>query len=95
MFHAGHFPNLDNEIEEGICQVIAHIWLTDELEKMTRKGRSGGTHQRLGEFFLHQIETDSSPIYGDGFRTAYKAAKAYGLSTTLNHLRQTGKILRS
>jgi hypothetical protein len=91
----GHFPNLDNDIEEGICQVIAHIWLKDELEKMTRKSRSSTTHQRLGEFFLHQIETDSSPIYGDGFRAAYAAAKAYGLACTLDHLRQTGKILRS
>jgi hypothetical protein len=90
----GRFPNLDNDIEEGICQVIAHIWLKDELEKMTRKSRSGATHQRLGEFFLHQIETDSSPIYGDGFRAAYAAASAYGLARTLDHLRQTGKILR-
>lgn len=95
MFHAGRFPNLDNDIEEGICQVIAHIWLKDELDKMTtRKSRSGATHQRLGEFFLHQIETDSSPIYGDGFRAAYAAASAYGLARTLDHLRQTGKILR-
>lgn len=95
MFHAGHFPNLDNDIEEGICQVIAHIWLKEELEKMTRKSRSGATHQRLGEFFLHQIETDASPVYGDGFRAAFAAASAYGLARTLEHLKLTGKILRS
>lgn len=95
MLHAGHFPNLDNDIEEGICQVIAHIWLKDELEKMARKSRGGAAHQRLGEFFVHQIETDSSPVYGDGFRQAYAAYAAYGLPRTLDHLRQTGRILRS
>ncbi|XP_024374722.1 LIM domain-containing protein HDR3 [Physcomitrium patens] len=90
----GGFPSLDNDIEEGICQVIAHIWLKEELEKLKRKGNVSEATIRLGDFFLHQIETDSSPIYGDGFRAAYAAYKEYGLSKTLNHLRNTGRILR-
>lgn len=90
--HAGRFPNLDNDIEEGICQVIAHIWLKEELEKLKRS--VSRETKRLGEFFLHQIETDSSPIYGDGFRAAYTAYKNYGLAKTLNHLRNTGRILQ-
>ncbi|XP_024368281.1 protein DA1 [Physcomitrium patens] len=88
----GRFPNLDNDIEEGICQVIAHIWLKEELEKLKRS--VSRETKRLGEFFLHQIETDSSPIYGDGFRAAYTAYKNYGLAKTLNHLRNTGRILQ-
>lgn len=74
--------------------MIAHIWLKEELEKLKRKGNVSEATIRLGDFFLHQIETDSSPIYGDGFRAAYAAYKEYGLSKTLNHLRNTGRILR-
>lgn len=99
----GNFPNLENDVEEGICQVIAHIWLRSELEfKSTRKTAPANTNtnlsysaasKRLGEFFLHQIETDASPVYGDGFRSAYAAASKYGLVRTLAHLRKTGRIL--
>ncbi|XP_024366114.1 protein DA1-related 1 isoform X1 [Physcomitrium patens] len=88
----GRYPNLDNDVEEGICQVIAHMWLKSELETLMRTGVSL-VIKRLGEFFLHQIETDSSPIYGDGFRTASAAVSSHGLTRTLHHLRQTGEIL--
>lgn len=107
----GNFPNLENDVEEGICQVIAHIWLRSELEfKSSRKTAPANAtanpntnananlsysaaSKRLGEFFLHQIETDASPVYGDGFRSAYAAASKYGLVKTLAHLRKTGRIL--
>lgn len=91
---AGNFPSLENDVEEGICQVIAHVWLKQELEKLNRKGASSASTKRLGEFFLHQIETDSSPVYGDGFRAAMAAVNAYGLPKTIDHLRNTGRILR-
>ena len=111
----GNFPNLENDVEEGICQVIAHIWLRSELEfRSSRKTATANAtanpntntntnananlsysaaSKRLGEFFLHQIETDASPVYGDGFRSAYAAASKYGLVKTLAHLRKTGRIL--
>lgn len=88
----GRFPPLENEVEEGICQVIAHIWLKEELEKLNRKGTGTASTKRLGEFFLHQIETDSSPVYGDGFRAAMAAVEQYGLLNTINHLREKGRI---
>ncbi|KAG0589905.1 hypothetical protein KC19_1G056900 [Ceratodon purpureus] len=92
----GRFPDLENDTEEGICQVIAHMWLKSELETLTRRSYNGSSiNKRLGEFFLHQIETDSSPIYGDGFRAASAAVAKYGLPRTLHHLRQTGEILRT
>jgi len=71
------------------------MWLKVELESMKRRSYGGSsTNKRLGEFFLHQIETDSSPIYGDGFRAASAAVAKYGLPQTLHHLRQTGELLR-
>jgi hypothetical protein len=89
----GGFPNLENDIEEGICQVIAHMWLRSELD-ILRSSYKSPVSERLGEFFLHQIETDASPVYGDGFRAASRAVSAYGFQRTLHHLRQTGEILR-
>ncbi|KAG0561999.1 hypothetical protein KC19_9G109300 [Ceratodon purpureus] len=88
----GKFPNLANEIEEGICQVIAHIWLTQEMDKLKKKGASSATKE-LAEFFKHQIETDSSPVYGDGYRAAQASVQVYGLRRTLDHLRDTGRLL--
>lgn len=90
----GKFPNLENDIEEGLCQTIAHIWLMEELDKLKKKS-SGATAatKRLGEFFKHQIETDSSPIYGDGFRAVAASVKANGLRRTIDHLRDTGRLL--
>ncbi|CAM6091663.1 unnamed protein product [Calypogeia fissa] len=93
----GSFPHLRSEVEEGICQVMAHMWLHSQI------GHSGGSssnsdikkgnqvdQQRLGEFFMHQIAMDPSPVYGDGFRRAYAAVSQYGLPQTLNHMKMTG-----
>jgi hypothetical protein len=95
-FLAGNFPHMRPEIEEGICQVMSHIWLTEELKQL-RGGRStsssstGGnsTEARLGDFYLHQIATDSSPIYGEGYRRGYAAVQQFGLQRVLEHLRMT------
>ncbi|CAK9264299.1 unnamed protein product [Sphagnum jensenii] len=97
----GGFPNLPNDVEEGICQVMSHIWLSGELKNLASKNsgsssasKANPTHNgiqaRLGEFYLHQIMTDSSPIYGDGFRRGYAAVTQFGLSRTIEHLRFTG-----
>jgi hypothetical protein len=90
----GGFSNLPNDVEEGICQVMSHIWLSGELKNMTSKSSgSSSAHSaieaRLGEFYLHQIITDSSPVYGEGFRRGYTAVMQFGLSRTLEHLRLT------
>ncbi|CAK9867573.1 unnamed protein product [Sphagnum jensenii] len=88
----GGFSNLPNDVEEGICQVMSHIWLSGELKNMTSSGSSSAhsaIEARLGEFYLHQIVTDSSPVYGEGFRRGYAAVRQFGLSRTLEHLRLT------
>ncbi|KAF7850177.1 hypothetical protein BT93_L5795 [Corymbia citriodora subsp. variegata] len=96
------FRTLRQDVEEGICQVVAHLWLEAELKSessshrapSSSRGLKGGPksqfEQRLGEFFMHQIESDSSPVYGDGFRAGRQAVQKYGLQATLNHIRLTG-----
>ncbi|AQK39803.1 DNA-directed RNA polymerase 3 chloroplastic [Zea mays] len=43
-----------------------------------KKGAKTEFEKRLGEFFKHQIETDSSVAYGDGFRALHVALDILG-----------------
>ncbi|XP_047091896.1 protein DA1-related 1-like isoform X2 [Lolium rigidum] len=123
---------LSPEVEEGICQVLAHLWLESEIvsgssssiattsaavavaaeaeataalaveataveatetpseSSSTKKGEKTDFEKKLGEFFKHQIESDPSAIYGDGFRAGMKAVESYGLRGTLDHIKRTG-----
>nr|GMD91492.1 protein DA1-related 1-like isoform X1 [Ipomoea batatas] len=109
MMHAwlrlGGYRTLSQDVEEGICQVLAHMWLESQIMSMS-KGSSASTsysassslkngtrspfERRLGEFFKHQIESDTSPVYGNGFRSGNQAVLKYGLERTLEHIRMTG-----
>ena len=110
------YPNLSQDVEEGICQVLAYMWLDSEIysgagsddasasapasasasssssssSTTSKKGARSQFEKKLGEFFKHQIETDNSPAYGDGFRTGNQAVQKYGLKSTLEHIRLTG-----
>lgn len=97
------YRTLSQDVEEGICQVVAHMWLDAELMSRTgsnvassssstvsRKGMRSQYERKLGEFFKHQIESDISPVYGDGFRAGQRAVQRYGLPRTLEHIRMTG-----
>ncbi|CAI9116653.1 OLC1v1017852C1 [Oldenlandia corymbosa var. corymbosa] len=105
------YRTLSQDIEEGICQVLAHMWLQSQLQH-TSSGDNGAStssmssytstsskqrtrspyERKLGEFFKHQIESDTSPIYGNGFRAANQAVLKYGLERTLDHIRMTGSL---
>ncbi|KAJ0252309.1 Protein DA1-related 1 [Hirschfeldia incana] len=108
------YPNLRPEVEEGICQVLAHMWLESETYAgstlidipssssassssaaavaiaSSKKGERSDFEKKLGEFFKHQIESDSSSAYGDGFRQGNQAVLTHGLKRTLDHIRLTG-----
>lgn len=102
------YPNLRPEVEEGICQVLAHMWLDAEIystpgsdnaspsssssSTSSKKGKRSDFEKKLGEFFKHQIETDASPAYGDGFKQGNRAVLKYGLRSTLDHIRMTGSF---
>lgn len=104
------YSNLPPNVEEGICQVLAHMWLDSEImagsgssnvastsssapgATSSKKGKRSDFEKQLGEFFKHQIETDSSAAYGDGFREGNKSVLKYGLRSTLDHMRLTGEF---
>ncbi|KAM7277961.1 hypothetical protein ACFE04_005095 [Oxalis oulophora] len=102
------FRTLSQDVEEGICQVMAHLWLSAQLASISgvnissasssypssRNGQRAEISQldtKLGEFFKHQIESDTSPVYGDGFRAGLQAVQRYGLKKTLDHIMMTGR----
>ncbi|CAN1224923.1 Protein DA1-related 1 [Linum grandiflorum] len=87
------FSNLSPEVEEGICQVLAHMWLDSESSSSStssKKGKRSDFEKKLGEFFRHQIESDTSEAYGEGFRIGNKSVQKFGLKRTLDHIRITG-----
>lgn len=106
------YSNLPPDVEEGICQVLAHMWLDSEImagssgtavasssssapipaPASSKKGKRSDFEKKLGEFFKHQIESDTSAAYGDGFREGNKAVLKYGLRSTLDHIRLTGRF---
>ncbi|GJN00743.1 hypothetical protein PR202_ga17947 [Eleusine coracana subsp. coracana] len=102
------YGRLSPDVEEGICQVLAHMWIESEImassssNVASTSSASSSTStsskrrvrsqfdQKLGEFFKHQIESDTSMAYGDGFRAGHRAVLQYGLKRTLEHIRLTG-----
>ncbi|KAJ4964727.1 hypothetical protein NE237_016576 [Protea cynaroides] len=103
------YRTLSQDVEEGICQVLAHMWLDSEIiagsgsnvastssssssSTSSKKGKRSQFERKLGEFFKHQIESDTSPAYGDGFRAGNEAVLKYGLRRTLDHIRLTNSF---
>ncbi|XP_051150805.1 protein DA1-like isoform X2 [Andrographis paniculata] len=94
------YQNLRQDVEEGICQVVASLWLDSRIVESLSK-RDGATttskqgsmspfERKLGKFLMHQMATDSSDVYGNGFRAARRAVVGFGLRRTLDSLRKTG-----
>ncbi|EPS58284.1 hypothetical protein M569_16530 [Genlisea aurea] len=99
------YRNLRPDVEEGICQVLSHMWLESEVisirsmpssssssSSSSKKGRRSSTENKLGEFFMHQIANDASPAYGGGYRAAAAAVNKYDLRRTLDHIQFTGLL---
>jgi len=87
------FPNLPSQVEEGMCQLIAHLWLTHNKQNLMQRKSSygklldGPTDEALRNLFLYQIETNDSEVYGDGFRFAAQAYASLGLEILIAHLK--------
>lgn len=72
--------------------MLAHMWLETQRTSAEQSNRRASSpfDKKLGEFFKHQIESDTSPVYGNGFRAGNQAVLKYGLQRTLDHIRFTG-----
>ncbi|XP_076903302.1 protein DA1-related 1-like [Bidens hawaiensis] len=84
------YPRLRQDVEEGICQVVGHMWLTSEIASISMSRPP--FEKKLADFLKSQIESDISPVYGNGFRAGNRAVLKYGLQRTLHHIRSTGSF---
>ena len=75
----GEIRRIPPVVEEGLCQLASHLYLNHvmDLESASASasisGGSGPSDDKLREYFRWSIETDNSPVYGDGFRMAAMA----------------------
>jgi len=83
-------------LEEGLCQVIAYLYL-QRIAACAEEGmvcmeggafRQFAQEQALRAYFQKQIQTDTSTVYGDGFREIYGAVQALGLQIVLEYIQQ-------
>lgn len=102
------YRTLRQDVEEGICQVIASMWLESQILSISdsnnastshssdltpsRKGSRSPFEKKLSKFFKHQMATDTSVVYGNGFRAGHQAVIEFGLQKTLDHIKKTGKF---
>lgn len=81
-----HVTGLPLQLEEGLCQLMAMLWL-DSQDSWAK--RSGAYQERLASYLGFQIRTDTSHEYGDGFRLAYEAFQQRGLKALVEHVIST------
>ncbi|KAK4490343.1 hypothetical protein RD792_001019 [Penstemon davidsonii] len=94
------YRTLRQDVEEGICQVLASMWLESQILSMSETNNTSASsssssspfERKLSVFFKHQIATDTSVVYGNGFRAGNQAVLKFGLQTTLDHMRKTGNF---
>lgn len=76
---------------------MALLWLQHLAGRGTgdegggRRQRVAGappSNEELRQFFVHQIKTDVSTVYGDGFRKAKAVYDAVGLDMLLDHVKR-------
>ncbi|KAL0657086.1 hypothetical protein Bca4012_077670 [Brassica carinata] len=77
--------NLNTVMEEGICQVLGHMWTPSEANA-GKKGEWSEFEKKLVEFCKNQIETDESAAYGDGFRKVDHMVTNSSLKDTLKEI---------
>lgn len=93
------YGTLRQDAEEGICQVMASMWLKSQILSMsssdsptTSLSSRSPFEKKLGAFLNHQMAIDTSVVYGNGYRDANQAVLKFGLRKTLHHMQETGNF---
>jgi len=93
--HPQYDPNraMPPQVEEGCCQLMAYLFLTHLQEVNNDRDAPDfeqdgqPTDKKLRQYFRYSIETDTSDIYGEGFRLAAASyAKIGNVSAFLEHV---------
>ena len=57
-----HFPELPLQVEEGICELFAHLWLINNPGPWS-------------DYLIHLKERSTDPVYGEGYRIALRSLR--------------------
>ena len=97
------FPfRMPPKLEEGLCQVIAYLYLESLVETeqtgmlptfddpVIRQNaeRAQEKEQSLRKYFRKQIRDDPSVVYGEGFRECHRVVQVLGLEVVLEYIQQ-------
>ena len=100
--HRGASP-IEPQVEEGCCQLVASLYLEslanaagkDPRKEPATGGAEGPSDAELRKYFSYSIETDPSPIYGEGYRIAARIFATIGIEALLEHIVETGSWPRA
>lgn len=93
--------NLPPNVEEGMCQLVSSKYL-EHLQNRYSPSQIASSKERrtyndlevlqrdsrLRKYFQFCIETDTTPIYGEGFREAAKVCSELPLEDVLDYIKQ-------
>jgi Protein DA1/LIM domain len=89
--HPEHDVNahLPAQVEEGVCQLTAMLFLTDGLTQAAT-GNSvasdGPSDEKLRQYFKYTIEREKNEIYGTGYRAAAMVYRDIGIHELVAHV---------
>ena len=81
------FPKMSLQTEEGLCQLVAYIYLQKQ-----DKDPKDGDREKERLYHMNKIFEDDSEVYGEGFRKSFEAFTKYGLSRVLSHVKLTSTL---
>lgn len=78
--------DLPSIVEEGMCELISSCYLNDTS---TVRATSEGWDEAMRKYLLTELETNTSPVYGEGFRRAAACYNQIGLDILIEYIRDT------
>jgi Protein DA1/LIM domain len=83
---------LPPQVEEGVCQLIAMLFLSDGLASASVQppgsAADGPSDEKLRQYFKFTIEREKNEIYGTGYRRAAMAYRDIGIEALLTYVLQ-------
>jgi hypothetical protein len=81
-------------VEEGLCQLLALLWLERHARTMSSSGDAEADARMLAHAAqaAHAIRSDASETYGGGVRDALQAYQRCGLHALLLAVQRTGRV---
>ncbi|CAM9153710.1 unnamed protein product, partial [Ectocarpus fasciculatus] len=80
---------LPSLVEEGLCQLVSFHYL-EHVDAKCRvadeKRAKAAWEYKMIKYCKFAIETDTTPVYGEGFRQASRICAAIGLSELINYI---------